>query len=89
MSIFTILDAALIWIHKKYPERKYELLCMRLENMVVQHPNQDNSRKCDTCGYVVGLYPDSQEAIKTLISQKKSFTIICHICAGMHNFGSK
>lgn len=58
--------------------RKAELLVMRLDDMWMQHPNQDNSRTCDTCGATVGIYPDGQDIIKKF--GKENVKLTCQVC---------
>lgn len=59
--------------------RHIDLLVMRLEDMWIQHPDQDNSRTCNYCGKQVGVYPDGQEIIKTY--GKENVVLICQICS--------
>lgn len=40
------------------------LVAMRLEDMHVVHPMQDNTRSCVRCRRIVGIYPSSQAALK-------------------------
>ena len=40
------------------------LVAMRLEDMHVVHPMQDNTRSCVRCRQVVGIYPSGQAALK-------------------------
>jgi hypothetical protein len=40
------------------------LVAMRLADMRVVHPAQDNTRSCDQCRQVVGIYPSGQKALK-------------------------
>ena len=40
------------------------LVAMRLEDMHVVHPMQDNTRSCVRCRHVVGIYPSGQAALK-------------------------
>ena len=41
------------------------LLCMRLADMRVRHPQQDNSHRCSVCGHRVGLYPAGAAAARS------------------------
>lgn len=53
------------------------LICMRLADMAVVHPAQDNSRVCSKCGERVGIYPSGQKAIKA----NPGIEIVCSRCA--------
>ena len=58
----------------------YELIVMRLGDMFIQHPHQDNSRVCDLCGATVGIYPDGQDFIKK--HGKEHVKLHCQRCVG-------
>ena len=45
-------------------KRQGVLVAMRLEDMHVVHPMQDNTRSCVRCRHVVGIYPSGQAALK-------------------------
>jgi hypothetical protein len=59
-------------------EMMAKLLVMRLENMKVKHPDQDNSYHCINCLKQVGIYPSGQRAIL----EHPDIEIICEVCAG-------
>jgi hypothetical protein len=52
-----------------------ELVCMRLADMYVVHPDQIE-RTCHNCGHTVGIYPSGQNAIKL----RPDIKIICARC---------
>ena len=45
-------------------KRQGVLVAMRLEDMHVVHPMQDNTRSCVRCRHIVGIYPSGQAALK-------------------------
>ena len=53
------------------------LICMRLADMTVTHPRQDESRTCAQCGERVGIYPSGQKALKA----NPALRIVCARCA--------
>lgn len=53
------------------------LVCMRLADMAVVHPQQDNSRKCSRCVHQVGIYPSGQ----SVLDRHPDMVIVCQICA--------
>jgi hypothetical protein len=53
------------------------LICMRLQDMMRQHPGQDNSKTCSLCGARVGIYPTGQAQLRKFRDVK----IVCHVCA--------
>jgi hypothetical protein len=52
------------------------LVVMRLADMGVVHPGQDNDRACSMCGEPVGIYPSGQAVLKAYPTLK----IVCSIC---------
>jgi hypothetical protein len=61
-----------------------QLVVMRLCDMFNQHPDQDNSRICGTCGFKVGIYPSGQKIIK----DNPNIILICQVCSvPMDKFG--
>lgn len=57
-------------------QREVTLLAMHLENMHIQHPQQDNSHVCAICGETVGLYPSGQAVLR----RYRKVKIVCEIC---------
>lgn len=55
-----------------------ELIVMRLGEMRLHHPLQDNSRRCDECEAPVGIFPSGQRVIAIHPEAK----LICNICCG-------
>jgi len=43
---------------------RYVLVTMRLADMKVVHPHQDNSRRCSRCNEIVGVYPASLRELR-------------------------
>ena len=58
------------------PMPDYCLVVMRLTDMHVVHPGQDNTRSCSQCGHIVGIYPSGQKALKRYPQAK----IVCARC---------
>jgi hypothetical protein len=55
---------------------RHVLVAMRLEDMHVVHPDQDNTRSCSKCGHIVGIYPSGQKALKRWLHTR----IMCARC---------
>lgn len=53
------------------------LLCMRLADMNLIHPQQDDSRVCGRCGERVGIYPSGQWVLQC----RPDVEIVCQVCA--------
>jgi hypothetical protein len=51
---------------------------MRLADMLLVHPQQDNSRVCSKCGEPVGIYPSGQAVLRGA----PDTVITCNHCAG-------
>jgi len=70
------LDETLIyaWIMRKL--RRKTLVCMRLNDMIVVHPDQIE-RQCHRCGEVVGIYPSGQ----MVLAASSRIDITCQVCA--------
>jgi hypothetical protein len=58
--------------------RPIELVVMRLSDMALVHPQQDDSRVCSKCGEPVGIYPSSQ----AVLARRPDAVITCQICSG-------
>jgi hypothetical protein len=54
-----------------------ELIVMRLKDMNVVHPKQDNSRVCSGCGKPVGIYPSGQ----AMLRRYPDTEIVCVVCS--------
>jgi hypothetical protein len=54
------------------------LVVMRLDDMLLVHPDQDNSRNCSKCREPVGVYPSGQ----AVLARHPDTVITCQICAG-------
>ena len=65
------------WLRRWRKERPIDLVCMRLGDMHLVHPNQDNSRVCSKCGVQVGVYPSGQ----AVLARHPHTVITCQICA--------
>jgi hypothetical protein len=52
------------------------LVVMRLDDMLLVHPDQDNSRNCSKCREPVGVYPSGQ----AVLAQHPDTVILCQIC---------
>ena len=52
------------------------LLVMRLADMRLVHPQQDNTKVCSECGYQVGIYPSGQAALR----RDPMLTVVCQVC---------
>jgi hypothetical protein len=57
-------------------DARRELVVMRLINMTVVHPQQDNSRRCSKCLHQVGIYPSGQAALR----RYPDMPIVCTEC---------
>jgi hypothetical protein len=53
------------------------LLVMRLEDMGVRHPDQDDTHVCSECEEKVGIYPSGQ----AVLEKYPNIKIICSRCA--------
>jgi hypothetical protein len=53
-----------------------ELVTMRLVDMSMVHPAQDNSRVCSRCGQQVGIYPSGQGILRN----NPNIKIVCAVC---------
>jgi hypothetical protein len=51
---------------------------MRLADVLLVHPQQDNSRVCSKCGCQVGIYPSGQD----ILARHPDTIITCNHCAG-------
>lgn len=58
--------------------RPIELIVMRLADMTVLHPDQDESRLCSKCRRQVAIYPSGQEVLR----RHPDAIIVCQVCAG-------
>lgn len=72
IGLFTRLGEYL-WGRRRTPR----LICMRLDEMVVVHPDQITGL-CEKCGAEVGIYPSGQK----MIALFDAIEIICHRCCG-------
>lgn len=52
------------------------LLVMRLDDMIMVHPQMDTSHVCSMCGEQVGIYPSGQAILK----QYRRVKICCDRC---------
>jgi hypothetical protein len=59
----------------------YILVCMRLAEMSVVHPDQ-SWELCSMCQHTVGVYPSGQKAMKHWPNMK----IVCSRCASPDDF---
>lgn len=65
------------WLKRLFRRnRETRLLCMRLDEMVLVHPDQI-PLECDLCHAAVGVYPSGQEILLTY----PNTTIVCNRCA--------
>jgi hypothetical protein len=64
------------WLRRWRQPKQHTLIAMRLKDMLVVHPRQDNSRVCSRCGQQVGIYPSGQG----VIARRPNTIIICQIC---------
>lgn len=53
-----------------------QLIVMRLADMTRVHPRQDNTRVCDQCGHMVGIYPSGQHILRA----DPTIPVICNRC---------
>ena len=58
------------------PAARVQLVCMRLADMTVTHPDQITN-PCFKCGHNVGVYPSGQKVLK----QHPNAQTICVRCA--------
>ena len=58
------------------PAARIELICMRLADMTVTHPDQITAA-CHRCGHNVGVYPSGQKVLK----QHPGARTVCVRCA--------
>ena len=74
----------LLWLLRalRMPMPEYCLIAMRLEDMHVVHPSQDNTRSCDECQQILGIYPSGQAALKRWPDAR----LLCPHCANVDNF---
>lgn len=61
---------------------RHVLVVMRLADMTVVHPAQDNTRSCSKCGHIVGIYPSGQKALKRWLHTR----IVCARCVNPTEF---
>jgi hypothetical protein len=68
------------WLRRRKEPRQgpVQLVVMRHVDMVMVHPNQDNTRFCSQCGERVGIYPSGQ----AVLARHPDAVITCQICAG-------
>jgi hypothetical protein len=69
------------WLRRRRKEprlRPIDLVVMRLADMLLVHPQQDNSRVCSRCGDQVGIYPSGQD----ILARHPDTIITCSACAG-------
>ncbi len=66
------------WRRLRGRPRPLELIAMRLADMTVVHPDQDESRNCSKCGRQVAIYPSGQEVLR----RHPDTVVICQVCAG-------
>jgi hypothetical protein len=69
------------WFRRRWKEprqRPIGLVAMRLADMLLVHPEQDNSHVCSKCGETVGVYPSGQ----AILARHPGTVITCQICAG-------
>src|SRR5690348_14830419 len=69
------------WLRRRREEprrRPLDLIVMRLADMSLVHPQQDNSRVCSKCGRQVGIYPSGQ----AVLARHPDTVITCNVCAG-------
>jgi hypothetical protein len=59
------------------------LICTRLEDMTLNHPEQTNEL-CSKCQHAVGVYPTGQRAIRDYPSMQ----IVCSKCVDPFEEGS-
>ena len=62
-------------------EPLYVLVAMRLAEMNVVHPHQDNSRRCSLCNEIVGVYPASLRELR----RRPDMVIECTHCVDQDN----
>jgi hypothetical protein len=66
------------WLRLRRKEPRVSLVAMRLADMHLVHPDQDDSRVCSKCGETVGVYPSGQ----AVLARRPDATITCQVCAG-------
>ena len=52
------------------------LICTRLIDMTVMHPDEDDTHRCHECGHYVGIYPTGQRAL----AEWPDTPIVCSVC---------
>jgi hypothetical protein len=62
------------WRRRDTPGRV--LLVMRLDCMIVVHPDMDRSHVCARCQQPVGIYPSGQAVLR----RDPATRILCHLC---------
>ena len=55
---------------------------MRLADMEVVHPQQDNSHKCGRCQHQLGMYPSGQAALR----KDPTMEVVCQVCGMKDRF---
>ena len=60
------------------------LICTRLGDMTVMHPEQVE-KICTKCGHVVGVYPTGQRAIRDYPDMK----VVCSVCVDPFEEGAE
>lgn len=53
------------------------LICMRLADMLLVHPEMTSTLACYECGELLGIYPSGQAALRKYGDRLK---LVCHIC---------
>lgn len=64
----------------RFRRRKIGLICMRLDEMLLVHPDQI-TLKCSKCQNAVGVYPSGQNVIQLY---GKRVEIMCNHCDTTH-----
>jgi hypothetical protein len=65
-----------------FPAKRATLLCMRLDDMLVVHPEQIET-PCSRCNHICAVYPSGQA-----IMAKMKTEIVCNVCATESERGS-
>lgn len=63
------------WLRSLFRPREAALLCMRLADMHVVHPDQIITI-CSSCGEEVGVYPSGQKVMREVPRVK----VLCQVC---------
>ena len=72
----------IVRLRRRIPKKaKITLVCMRLSDMHVVHPEQVE-KTCGECGRTVGVYPSGQKALRDHPDAK----IQCQVCADKEAF---